>query len=216
MNLTATEKTSWSKIKSELLKRPLLLFRIGLNQTETSNLLTNTYPDKQTLSFIKEELTKIRLENTERLKTSLTDIVNHRGSTTIAKKIGTDGMTIKYIVDGKQKKQPPSHDLISKIELYLSYKMDYEISLENKQDEVRYLPNEIDRLKLSTQEVGLIIVESKRGFDKLQQLKKGNHKENTKTLDYYEINRLKHQLRRAIETLENIESKTLQIIENHQ
>lgn len=215
MNLSPSQKSSWSKIKTDILKRPLLLFRIGLNHSESSNILSDNYPEKSTFEYIKEELIKIRVENINRLKPALNDFVNHRGSNKIAKKIGTDGMTIKYIIDGKLNKRLPSHDLISKIEIYLSYKVNYDISLENKQDELKYLPNKIDELKLLNQAAIQHILETKMGFDKLKMLKKHDIKENVKILDLWEISSLKYHLRNAIETLEQIETDTHQLIEIH-
>ena len=215
MALTGTEKAKWVRLKKEIIKRPFLAYKIGLTSTEVDTLFSTGVPTKQKIEEIDKLLLEVRQINVERLRPTLTRVVGNRGSVQFAEKIDTDGMTIKYIIDNKSMKVP-SHDLISKIENHLSYITDFEVSLENQNDEKLFVPNKVDSLKFAT----LNIVRDLNGlssfYDDLKIIDK-KHKKPFASYkpEQWKINQLQRTLDTSISSLEKIRLEVETIIKEY-
>jgi len=147
MILSGGQKRKWLRLKQEIIKRPFLAYKVGLTTSEVDSFFASTFPPSERIDEIDKLLIAERDKKIERLRPTLTKVVGKRVSVRFAEKVGTDGITIKYIID--KKSRPLSHDLISDIEIFLSYISDFEVSLENQNDAKNYIVNRVDTLKLS-------------------------------------------------------------------
>jgi hypothetical protein len=214
MKLSGGDKTKWNRIKSEIVKRPFIAYSIGLTSKEITELFSNAIPTKEKIEEIDKRLIADRAKKTERLRPFLTDLVDNRGSVKFAEKVETDGMTIKYIIDGKSKK-PPSYDLISRIEITLSQLTDFTVSLENLNDEKNFVPSRVDSLKLKTVDITNRLFSLTQYFNHLKAIKKIETKpKELYSSDNWQISNLKSGLKSAIHDLEEVSSKLNILIEN--
>jgi hypothetical protein len=215
MALTGIEKTKWIRLKKEIVKRPFLAYRIGLTSEEIESYFSGGIPTKERIEEIDKLLLQVRQKNVERLRTTLTLVVGNRGSVQFAEKIDSDGMTIKYIIDKKTTKIP-GHDLISKIENHLSYITEFEVSIENQSDEKLFVPNKIDKIKISTHN----IVDKLNGLSPFyedlkiadKKLKRGF---TTIKPEQWRINNLQRTLDSSISELEKIRLEVETIIKEY-
>lgn len=213
MTLTGNQKRKWLRLKQEIIKRPFLAYKIGLTTKEIENVFSDFFPNGERIEEVDGLLIAERDKKIERLRPTLTAIVGHRGSVQFADKVGTDGMTIKYIID--KKSRTLSHDLISDIEIFLSYISDFEVSIENQNDANNYIANRADRLKLSTMRVANRLNALFPYFDTVKQRDKKAKKPYPKfSADYYEIEYLQSGLTEAIAALDKIKLEIDTIIEN--
>ena len=215
MALTGTEKSKWVRLRKEIVKRPFLAYEIGLTASEVETYFSGVVPTKQKIEEIDKLLLIKRQKNVERFRATLTIAVGNRGAVQFAEKIDSDGMTIKYIIDNKAVKVP-SHDLISRIENHLSYITDFEVSIENQNDEKLFVPNKVDNLKLST----ITIVNNLNGLSSFYDDLKIADKKHKKGFATYKpgecrINQLQKTLDTSISDLEKIRLEVQTIIKEY-
>ena len=214
MELSGSEKTKWLRLKGEIVKRPFLAYTIGLSQEDVNSLFSENWPSKEKLSYIDQQLQKVKEQKVERLRPFLTKVVGNRGSSQFGEKVGVDGMTIKYIIDDRSKKVP-SFDLISRIEIFLSYSVAYEVSLENQNDLINYVSNKVDMLKTDTFKVADDIRGLNHNFDVLKLLDKQQKKSfgNPKS-DDWRLSQLRSTISSSINKLVDIQSAIKILIDN--
>lgn len=213
--LSGAQKAKWHRLKGEIIKRPLLAFTIGLDKNEAQTILSNGFPDQKRLDEIDSLLIEERKRKTERLRSTLTRVVGHRGSGKFAEKIGTDGMTIKYIIDRRGKKVP-SFDLIAKIEIHLSYVTDFEISFENQPDAIKYLEKSTECLRTRTFKVADELKALNLHFIELNRFdKKSKQHFVVSQRDSWKINHLQYVIKSAIDELNSVQANIETIITDY-
>lgn len=215
MSTKAAQKAKWHRLRNEIIKRPFLAYKIGLTSSEVESFCSDIMPSNEKIEEVAVLLQKERLKSIERLRPTLVKAVGNRGSVQFADKIDTDGMTIKYIIDGNIKRLP-SHDLISRIENHLSYLTDFEVSIENLNDEKIFLANKVDGLRLSI----LKVISSLNGldflFDELKLADKKHKKSfGSPTASEWKINELQRMLNNAVTDLEKIRLEVQLIVKDY-
>ncbi len=206
-DLSGSQKTRWNRLKGEILKRPFLAFTIGLSKQEVEKLFSGGFPTQERLEEIYVLLMNERDKKIERLRNTLTKVVGHRGSAQFAEKVGTDGMTIKYIIDRKNRK-PPNFDLIARIEIYLSYVSDFEVSLENQYEADNYLENTVDHLQVQALKIAESIRELNLYFATLKKFdKKSKSQSILGKSETWQLGHLQHSIKSAIDELREIENE---------
>jgi hypothetical protein len=173
MELTNAQKSKWRHLKADVLKRPFTAFGIGLLPADIDRLFYGALPTIRELDELGRRMEELKEKNVQRLRPTLTQVVGHRGSAQFAEKIGTDSMSIKYIIDNRYKKVP-SHELIAKIEIYLNYLCDYEISLEYQNEARSYFLTKIEAMNLKANAIATDVNELPAMVIKLQPFDKKN------------------------------------------
>lgn len=215
MELTSAEKTKWARLKAEFIKRPFLAYKIGLSATEIGSYFSGIDPISEKVKEIDKLLLVERQKKVDRLRPTLKKIVGPRGSVHFAEKIDADGMTIKYILDNKSAKVP-SHDLLSKIEIYLSYLTDFEVSVENLHDEKNFVSTKIDNLKLNVAHIISNLNNLYPYFETLKMADKKKKKTNSKGLsEKWQLDQLNNTLSSSIEKLDKIRQEVEVLVKDY-
>jgi len=173
MELSNAQKSKWRHLKADVLKRPFIAFGIGLVPADIDRLFYGALPTIEELELLSSRTEELKEKNVQRLRPTLTQVVGHRGSAQFAEKIGTDSMSIKYIIDNRCKKAP-SHELIAKVEIYLNYLCDYEISLEYQNEARSYFSTKIETMFLKVNAIAADVHELPAMVNKLLPFDKRN------------------------------------------
>lgn len=213
MSLTTPQKNKWRRLKAEIIKRPFIAYSIGLTSKDIDELFFDGFPSLDRLERLQQADILLREEKTDRLRPTLIRVVGSRGSVQFANKIGTDGMSIKYIID-KRYKRTPSHDLIAKIEILLNYICEFEVSLEYQSESKVFLINKIDKLALESERVASSLRMLPEYLQKLKPFDK-NKNATYYYRDSYVKTSLIYCLDKAISDLEGIRLDVEVVIESY-
>lgn len=210
MTLNTAQKGKWRRLKSEIIKRPFIAFAIGIKKEDIDRLFYADFPSLEEMEEIHSKNLQLRELNIDRLRPTLTKIVGNRGSVQFADKIGTDSMSIKYIID-KRYKQVPSHDLIAKIEIYLNYLCGFDVSLEYQAEHKTYFAEKTDQLSIEVAKISNSLNYVPGYLQKLKAFDKNNNAGHYK--DDYAITSLTYTLDKSIEDLQEIRLQVETILE---
>ncbi|RLJ69206.1 hypothetical protein [Pedobacter alluvionis] len=211
MELTTPQKGKWKRLKAEIIERPFIAYSMGLSPKDIERLFLGGYPTLKELDELLAKMLDVREAKIERLRPVLTRVVGHRGSAQFAAKIHTDSMSIKYIID-KRYKSVPSHDLISRIEIYLNYLCDFELSLEYQTEAKLFFSGKIEELSLKASKVSASINTLPGYLEKIKVFDKKNTSQHYG--DKYAIGSLTYHLDKAIEDLQEMRLEVETILEN--
>ncbi len=203
----------WARIKKDMLERPFLAFKIGLTPEEVEVYFGEGRPSPQRILEIDQLLDQEQAKKIARMQPVLAKLVGPRGASQFAEKMGLDGMTIKYIIEGNSRLL--GHDMISKIEVFLSYITDFIVSLENQQDTKYHIRLQANRLKLSTEKVATKLQSVLPYFDDLPVRDKKSKKVFGKYPgDDFKIRQLESTLKHSITALQEVQAELNDLVEH--
>lgn len=144
-------RSKWRLLRNELLKRPLLVPKIGMSLEQFESYMNGKLPTVKQVEQYDKVLYNDKVEKCRRIREELSKIVGHRESVLYAEKIHVSSTIVRNLLDAKG--PIPGYDTLIKFEVYLNRVTGFPISIENLHLAEKVIPDRIENIATTIFEV---------------------------------------------------------------